>query len=157
MCCKCFLYNYTSISIFVQFEFRIQQLYGRTDIVGKMSKIYFAAPLSPSKIPSSPLRPEVLESLRTPRISLRFLASYQTLLYLGIMYIFLRLSFGFGTFGYLLVLGLCILLYGFFGALTMKQEVKVDWDNFKERFYTSMWERVSMVGRDGGWRVNSAI
>lgn len=88
-----------------------------------MSQIYFAAPLSPSKIPTSPLSPETAQTLRKPRLSLRFLANYQTLVYLVLMYLFLTLSFGFGPFSYLIVLLLCVLVYGLFRALTAHEEI----------------------------------
>ncbi|XP_053375366.1 sphingomyelin phosphodiesterase 4-like isoform X2 [Mercenaria mercenaria] len=104
------------------FQNEILNLYQRDDIIGKMSQVYFAAPLSPSKIPSSPMSRETIQTLRTPRLSLRYLASYQTLLYLGLMYAFLRFSFGFGPVGYMIVLLLCVLVYGLFRALTIPEE-----------------------------------
>lgn len=91
-----------------------------------MSQIYFAAPLSPSRILRSPMHAEALQTLHTPRLSLRFLGSYQTLLYLGVMYVFLRFSFGFGPVGYTMVLCLCVLVYGLFRAFTKSDEVEVN-------------------------------
>ncbi|WAR02633.1 NSMA3-like protein [Mya arenaria] len=108
------------------FESEIQRLYSRNDIIGKMSQVYFAAPLSPSKMPSSPVRPEEYRALKTPRISLRFLASYQTFLYLAVMYVFLQFAFGFGPVGYLMFVLLCTLVFGMFRAMTLPDGTKVD-------------------------------
>ncbi|KAL4223981.1 sphingomyelin phosphodiesterase 4 [Mactra antiquata] len=114
------LYRFTAV-INQMFHNEISGLYHRDDIVGKLSKVYLAAPLSPSKIPNSPVQPELLKSLRTPRISLRFLGSYQTLLYMTLMYGFLRLSFGIGPFGYVMILLLSIIVYGFFRAFMTEE------------------------------------
>lgn len=115
-----------SSSINKMFQNEILNLYRRDDLIGKVSQVYFAAPLSPSKVPSCPMNPETIQALRRPRLSLRFLASYQTLIFLGVMYVSLAFGFGFGPLGYLIVLLLCVLVYGLFQALTSHEEIKTN-------------------------------
>ena len=115
------------IFLLYQFQREICRMYEREDLIGKMSQIYFAAPLSPSKVPTSPLSEDTLRSLRTPRLSLRFLASYQTLLYLSVMYAILRFGFGFGPVWFMLILLLCVLVYGLVRALTLPEEIATNW------------------------------
>ncbi|KAH3887547.1 hypothetical protein DPMN_011564 [Dreissena polymorpha] len=99
----------------------MERLCSRPDLIGKMSQVYLSAPISPSKVPSSPIQREVFEQLTRPRISLRFLGSYQTLIYLIIVYFALKYLAGFGPIGYLMFLVLCTIVYGLFRALTLNK------------------------------------
>ena len=115
------------ISLFIlQYKSEIESLYNRQDIIGRMSQVYFSPPLTPSKTPSSPMSQQTYESLHTPRLTLRFIASYQTLLYLGLVYLLLAFMWGMGPVGYVLFLLVCVLVYGLFRAILSKDEVKVD-------------------------------
>ncbi|XP_052229372.1 sphingomyelin phosphodiesterase 4-like isoform X2 [Dreissena polymorpha] len=103
------------------FHTEMERLCSRPDLIGKMSQVYLSAPISPSKVPSSPIQREVFEQLTRPRISLRFLGSYQTLIYLIIVYFALKYLAGFGPIGYLMFLVLCTIVYGLFRALTLNK------------------------------------
>lgn len=62
------------------------------------------------------------EELEKPRLSLRFLANYQNLMYLGLVYLFLRFLFGTSMMGYVFFLLFCILVMGFLRALSQPRQ-----------------------------------
>ncbi|XP_071093679.1 sphingomyelin phosphodiesterase 4-like isoform X2 [Haliotis cracherodii] len=106
-----------------QFCGQINSLYCRQDLVGRMAEVYLAPPLRPHHMLKSPTSKTTAEALRQPRLSLRFLASYQTLIYLGILYIFLRLWLGAGPVEFLLI-NICVcLLYAFLKAVMRPRSV----------------------------------
>ncbi|XP_048241169.1 sphingomyelin phosphodiesterase 4-like isoform X2 [Haliotis rufescens] len=106
-----------------QFCGQINSLYCRQDLVGRMAQVYLAPPLRPHHMLKSPTSKTTAEALRQPRLSLRFLASYQTLIYLGILYIFLRLWLGAGPVEFLLI-NICVcLLYAFLKAVMRPRSV----------------------------------
>ena len=102
------------------------ELYNRPDIIGRMSKVYFSPPLSPHSALSSPTSRQSYETLQTPRLTLRFLANYQTLFYIGLVYLALRFMVGMGTVYYIPFLLLCVLVYGFLRATLVKDDVKME-------------------------------
>lgn len=112
--------------MYLQYKAEIESLYHRQDIIGRMSQICFAPPITQSKMPNSPVSKQTYETLRTPRLSLRFLASYQTLLFLGLVYLILSFLWGVGPIGYVLFLMVCAFVYGLFRAVLWKDDVKVD-------------------------------
>lgn len=95
-----------------QFADQIRQVYQRPDWLGRLAKVYLAPPLSPGQRLQSPVPPHVVEWLREPRLSLRVLASYQTLMLLGVLYLVLRTWLGTGPLTFTLLLAFGLLLYG---------------------------------------------
>ncbi|KAK3611705.1 hypothetical protein CHS0354_034376 [Potamilus streckersoni] len=99
------------------YEDEITFLYNRPDFVGKLARVFLAAPYPDNKPFSSPLPRDLERQLRKPRLSLRFLGSYQMLIYLGLMYLLIYFVWGFGLFGFILFLLACIIVYGVFQAM----------------------------------------
>ncbi|XP_046543533.1 sphingomyelin phosphodiesterase 4-like isoform X2 [Haliotis rubra] len=106
-----------------QFCGQINSLYCRQDLVGRMAQVYLAPPLRPHHMLKSPTSKTTAEALRQPRLSLRFLASYQTLIYLGILYIFLRMWLGAGPMEFLIINVFVCLLYAFLKAVMSSRSV----------------------------------
>lgn len=103
----------------------IQNLCDRNDLIGRMAQVYFAPPLPKSSKLSSPMSSSQRQTLQRPRLSLRLLASYRTLVYLGLLYLVLILWWGVGPVGFVFcVIGL-VLLYGFLSAMTHRTHVKM--------------------------------
>ncbi|XP_070204536.1 sphingomyelin phosphodiesterase 4-like isoform X2 [Littorina saxatilis] len=101
------------------FSSQIWGLYQRQDLMGRLAKVYLSPPLSPAQRIQTPVTPETAQRLRQPRLSLRMLASYQTIAVLVVLYLLLHawLNTGPVSFSLLLVLGL--LLYGMVCAMFM--------------------------------------
>ncbi|XP_013394836.1 sphingomyelin phosphodiesterase 4 [Lingula anatina] len=103
-----------------KFSDKIQNYYTRDDMVGKMTFILFSPPSEQkgkkSSFVASPTR---TKDWTTPRISLRFLANYQTLGYLMGGYLFFYMFFGMGPVGFSFILMLGLLLSVFFRALVL--------------------------------------
>jgi hypothetical protein len=107
----------------LQFSEQIWQLYGRQDYVGRLAKVYLAPPLSPTQHIKTPVSLQTANRLRQPRVSLRVLASYQTLTVLVVMYALLYLWLGTGPFTYFVLLAAGVLLYGVFCAAFITAKV----------------------------------
>ena len=103
--------------ILFQFSDEIQTAYDRRDIVGKISKVVFAPALQKDQKPSSPISGKHLVELRRPKLRLRFLGSYSTMLYLGLLFIFVNLWLGIGPVQYILFLLVFTCLFGVLRAL----------------------------------------
>ncbi|CAC5399827.1 SMPD4 [Mytilus coruscus] len=71
-----------------QFSNEIQTVYERRNLIGRLAQVYLASAIPRNKNPSSPISGKNLEELRRPKLRLRFLASYSTMLYLAILYVF---------------------------------------------------------------------
>lgn len=95
-----------------QFSHKIKQAYERHDWLGHLAKVYLAPPLSPGQPLRSPVPLDVAKRLREPRLSLRMLASYRTLVLLGVLYLVLRTWLGTGPLTFMLLLALGLLFYG---------------------------------------------
>ncbi|ESO95394.1 hypothetical protein LOTGIDRAFT_232075 [Lottia gigantea] len=89
----------------------------RTDFIAKMIQTFISPPISPHEQIMSPMSKVKAEHLRQPRLSLRFLASYQNLIYFGLLYLVLNLWLGFGPAGFLIVLFFGAVFYAAFSAL----------------------------------------
>ena len=87
-------------------------MYQRQDWLGYLAKVYLAPPLSSAQHIQSPIAPDTAQQLRQPRLSLRLLASYQTLVVLGVLYLLLRACLGTGPLTFTLLLAGALLLYG---------------------------------------------
>ncbi|VDI47483.1 Hypothetical predicted protein [Mytilus galloprovincialis] len=83
-----------------QFSNEIQTVYERTDLIGRLAQVYFAPVIPRDKKPSSPISGKNLDELRRPKLRLRFLASYSTMLYLAILFVFLNVWLGVGPLQY---------------------------------------------------------
>ena len=103
--------------ILFQFSDEIQTAYDRRDIVGKISKVVFAPALQKDQKPSSPISGKHLVELQRPKLRLRFLGSYSTMLYLGLLFIFVNLWLGIGPVQYILFLLVFTCLFGVLRAL----------------------------------------
>ncbi|XP_061189717.1 sphingomyelin phosphodiesterase 4-like isoform X1 [Saccostrea echinata] len=104
----------------------IQNLCDRTDLIGRMAQVYFAPPLPLDSKLNSPISSTQKRALQRPRLSLRLLASYRTLVYLGLFYLILTLWWGVGLVGFcFFVIGL-VLLYGFLFAMIHRSKVKMN-------------------------------
>lgn len=79
--------------------------------------MYFAPAIPRDKKPSSPISGKNLDELRRPKLRLRFLASYSTMLYLAILFVFLNVWLGVGPLQYVLLLLACTLFFGLLRAL----------------------------------------
>ncbi|XP_052074338.1 sphingomyelin phosphodiesterase 4-like isoform X1 [Mytilus californianus] len=102
-----------------QFSNEIQTVYERRDLIGRLAQVYFAPALPRDKKPSSPISGKNLEELQRPKLRLRFLASYSTMLYLAILFVFLNVWLGVGPGQYLLLLLACTLFFGLLRALVI--------------------------------------
>mmetsp|Transcript_18225 Transcript_18225/g.31043 ORF Transcript_18225/g.31043 Transcript_18225/m.31043 type:complete len:151 (+) Transcript_18225:524-976(+) len=109
-----------------QYGSNIQNLCDRNDLIGRMAQVYFAPPLPKGSKMSSPISLTQRQTLQTPRLSLRLLASYRTLVYLGLFYLVLSLWRGISPVGYLFCLIGLVLLYGFLHALTHRSSIKMN-------------------------------
>ena len=101
----------------MQFSNEIQTIYERKDIVGRLAHVFFAPALPQNQQPSSPISRENLAELQRPKLRLRFLASYSTMLYLGTLFVFFNLWLGVGPMQYILLLFASIILFGLLKAL----------------------------------------
>lgn len=101
-----------------QFEKQILQLYERPDFLGRVAKVFLAPPIAPSQPIQSPVSRETAMRLRRPRVSLRFLAAYQNLFLLGILYVITHMWLGTGPIGFIFFLGCVFALYGMLRAAT---------------------------------------
>ncbi|XP_041835279.1 sphingomyelin phosphodiesterase 4 isoform X2 [Melanotaenia boesemani] len=104
------LYQVSSL-VNVRLGGHMNALCSRSDFLGRLSRRYFTDPESVCRLRQSPMSRQVLERNRQPRLSLRPLASYRTLLLLLVFYVMgALLSFSpFSSTALLLVGGL---LYG---------------------------------------------
>ncbi|XP_069135222.1 sphingomyelin phosphodiesterase 4-like isoform X1 [Argopecten irradians] len=109
-----------------QFHNEILDLYYKDGILGKMFQVYLSPPLTPDKRFSSPISRNLQKQLETPRLTLRFLANYRNLVYLGIVYLFMRFLFGLGPIGYFFFLLFCGLVIGFLRALVQPRQTVHD-------------------------------
>ncbi|XP_025090593.1 sphingomyelin phosphodiesterase 4-like isoform X2 [Pomacea canaliculata] len=100
------------------FEKQILQLYERPDFLGRVAKVFLAPPIAPSQPIQSPVSRETAMRLRRPRVSLRFLAAYQNLFLLGILYVITHMWLGTGPIGFIFFLGCVFALYGMLRAAT---------------------------------------
>ena len=128
---KCFtLYHLLRLIAYIllhlQYGPNIQSLCDRNDLIGRMAQVYFAPPLPKGSKMSSPISLTQRQTLQTPRLSLRLLASYRTLVYLGLLYLVLSLWRGISPVGYLFCLIGLVLLYGFLHALTHRSSMKMN-------------------------------
>ncbi|XP_019110908.1 sphingomyelin phosphodiesterase 4 isoform X2 [Larimichthys crocea] len=99
-----------------RFEGHMNALCSRPDFLGRLGRHYLADPDSSTQLKQSPVSRRTLERNRQPRLSLRPLASYRTLLLLLLFYVFgALLSFGPASSTLLLLAG--GFLYGLFMAL----------------------------------------
>ncbi|XP_033748728.1 sphingomyelin phosphodiesterase 4-like isoform X2 [Pecten maximus] len=105
-----------------QFHSEILNLYYREGILGKLFQVYLSPTLTPDKTLTSPISKNVRQQLETPRLNLRFLANYRNLMYLGIVYLFLRFLFGLSPMGYFFFLLFCGLVIGFLRALAQPRQ-----------------------------------
>nr|XP_022335736.1 sphingomyelin phosphodiesterase 4-like isoform X2 [Crassostrea virginica] len=119
------LYHFCNF-INTQYGPNIQSLCDRNDLIGRMAQVYFAPPLPKGSKMSSPISLTQRQTLQTPRLSLRLLASYRTLVYLGLLYLVLSLWRGISPVGYLFCLIGLVLLYGFLHALTHRSSMKMN-------------------------------
>ncbi|KAL5016129.1 hypothetical protein ScPMuIL_005718 [Solemya velum] len=94
-----------------QYKIEIERMYNREDLVGRLAQVYFAPPLTAS-LTTSPISKALRKQLETPRLSLRFLANYRTLIYISLFYLFLSFTWGFGPVTFLLFMSLTVLVYG---------------------------------------------
>jgi len=100
------------ITVFLQYAGEIEALYHRSDMIGRLVRPMLEPPVTvtPEKLSlMSPTAQRLVESRRgAPRISLRWLASYQTLGYLLLTYWLLYLWRGSSLLEYCLLM----LLFG---------------------------------------------
>ncbi|XP_021346296.1 sphingomyelin phosphodiesterase 4-like isoform X2 [Mizuhopecten yessoensis] len=105
------------------FHSEILNLYYREGIFGKMFQVYLSPPLMPDKNLNSPISKNMQKELETPRLSLRFLANYRNLMYLGLVYVFMRFLFGLSPIGYFFFLLFCGIVIGFLRALAQPRQI----------------------------------
>ncbi|KAJ8311969.1 hypothetical protein KUTeg_009342 [Tegillarca granosa] len=116
------LYHFCSF-INTQFRDQIFDLYEREDLIGGLAKVYLAPPIETDpSMRRSPMSKKVQQQLEMPRLSLRFLANYHILTYIGLLYLFLRFMWGFGNVGYIFFLLFCVFVYGLVKALMLPKE-----------------------------------
>ncbi|XP_076452216.1 sphingomyelin phosphodiesterase 4-like [Babylonia areolata] len=111
-----FLYRICS-AFNAHFSEDIWEVYQRQDFVGRLAKVFLAPPLPPDQAIRSPVPAHTASSLRMPRVSLRPLASYQTLGLLALTYMFLHTWLSLGPFSYTLLLLAALVVYGMLRAL----------------------------------------
>ncbi|XP_041347976.1 sphingomyelin phosphodiesterase 4-like [Gigantopelta aegis] len=113
---------------FVNFQFgeNIKELYNRQDLVGGLAKVFFSPPIAPCHKITSPISKQTAEVLRQPRLSLRFLASYSTIMYLTLLFLFLRFWIGIGPVRFLFLLVILVMFYGLIAAIVRTNSVKQD-------------------------------
>ncbi|XP_048752560.2 sphingomyelin phosphodiesterase 4-like isoform X2 [Ostrea edulis] len=104
----------------------IQNLCDRNDLIGRMAQVYFAPPLPLNSNLNSPISSTRKQTLQLPRLSLRPLASYRTLVYVGLCYLVLTLWWGVGPVGFFFCVIGVVLLYGFFSAMIHRSSVKMN-------------------------------
>lgn len=120
-----------SKSLFLlQYGQDIQNLCDRNDLIGRMAQVYFAPPLPLNSNLNSPISSTRKQTLQLPRLSLRPLASYRTLVYVGLCYLVLTLWWGVGPVGFFFCVIGVVLLYGFFSAMIHRSSVKMNWNKF---------------------------
>lgn len=66
----------------------MNDLCSRPDFLGRLGRHYLTDPDSTSRLKQSPMTRRTLERNRQPRLSLRPLASYKTILLLLLLYVF---------------------------------------------------------------------
>lgn len=91
-------------------------LCSRPDLLGRLARHYLTDPDSTTKLKQSPMTRRTLERRRRPRLSLRPLASYRTILLLLLFYV-LGALLSFGPVSSTLLVAAGWLLYGLFMAL----------------------------------------
>ncbi|KAL8620227.1 hypothetical protein ACOMHN_064986 [Nucella lapillus] len=111
-----FLYRVCS-AFNAHFSDNIWELYHRQDFVGRLAKVFLAPPLPPSQPISSPVPSHTASSLRMPRVSLRVLASYQTLGLLMLTYLLLHGWLALGPFSFFFLMLCALMLYAMLRAL----------------------------------------
>ncbi|KAK6191734.1 hypothetical protein SNE40_003341 [Patella caerulea] len=119
-----FFYYFCEI-INTKFAEDINILYNRTDFLGRMIQTYISPPLSQQDVILSPVSKVKAEHLRQPRLSLRFLAAYKNLIYLGILYLVMNLWFGLGPLGFVVLLLFGTIFYAAFNALVKPRHKKL--------------------------------
>ncbi|KAK3745202.1 hypothetical protein RRG08_012386 [Elysia crispata] len=103
------------------YEAEFTDLYYRLTFLGRFARVYLQPPLSPEQMrrqvqsPRSKLSNQLAKSFQ-PRISLRFLASYRTLVHMGLAYLLALLLLGCGPFGFVLLMLSGAVIYGLFLA-----------------------------------------
>lgn len=116
-----------------QFECEISNLYLRTDFVGRICQQILQPPSlrqSPKKSPVvSPAIRRKLDQHQSPRLSLRWLASYQNIGYIMALYLFMYMWWGTGPVGFVFML-LCLgVLFAVFKAfLKPVAKPKTSWE-----------------------------
>lgn len=102
-----------------QFSNEIQTAYERQDILGRLAKVFFPPAIPKDQKPRSPISRSNLEVLRKPKLRLRFLGSYSTMTYLGLLFLFVHFWLGVGPVQFVLLVLLCTLCFGLLKALML--------------------------------------
>ncbi|XP_074641623.1 sphingomyelin phosphodiesterase 4-like [Tubulanus polymorphus] len=116
-----------------QFGEKIEQFYNRTDVIGRVSRQLLLPPInniSPVGMKaSSPGLPQTDNQrllIKRPRISLRFLSSFQNLTYVTLCYMFMWYSFGFGPVLFVFFMFALSILYAFLKSLITTTDSGLD-------------------------------
>ncbi|BFZ18558.1 hypothetical protein BsWGS_21597 [Bradybaena similaris] len=99
------------------FSAEFNTLYQRQDFIGHFARVFLISPSAPEEMQQkmmSPISKKAAELTRShqARITLRFLASYHTMVHIGIMYLVLSYLLGVGPLGFVAVLLALLFLYG---------------------------------------------
>ena len=89
----------------------IQAYCDKPGFVGRVAQQLFPAPRMPENISSSPVSRKQASAHDKPRLSLRWVATYQNLGYLLALYVFLYMWLGVGFVGFILIVVLLMLFY----------------------------------------------
>lgn len=116
------LHRLTSF-INIHYQPQIQTLYNRGDLLGRMSQVYLAPPISPGRSLCSPVSRQQYELLYTPRLSLRPLGSYKNLLCLGVVYLTMRAVFGVTPLGFVMLMVASLIIFAWMKALGSSNRV----------------------------------
>ncbi|XP_036385153.1 sphingomyelin phosphodiesterase 4 isoform X2 [Megalops cyprinoides] len=106
------LYQIASL-INERFAGHMEALCSRRDFLGRLGRYYFTNPASGERSQKSPMTSRAVERQRRPRLSLRALASYRTLLSLFLLYL-LGTLFSFGVLSSTGLILVASVLYGLF-------------------------------------------
>ena len=126
LCTKTKLLEIIVCTIF-QYQHEFSTLYSRPDFVGRLAQQILSPPHRTQTTPDKALSPVsrgTQQALTQPRLRLRWLASYQNMVYFVVLYLLMYLLWGFGPVTYLFLMVLLAFVWCSLKAAFLGSKVK---------------------------------
>lgn len=98
------LFIYHLISLKFQYAVEIEQCYRRTDFIGRIAHRILESPTVVQTFEKSHGSSKLVERQLRPRLNLRWLASYRTIIIIILSFLFGKLIFGGSFFGFFMLI-----------------------------------------------------